>query len=74
MLLQMNAGAKVRPKTETSNAIQQRIDTLNERFTNNEITLTELLDGLEQSSYSRKLHIPASCKAIKLIIIQFRNS
>jgi hypothetical protein len=28
MLLQMNAGAKVRP-----NAIQQRIDTLNERFT-----------------------------------------
>ncbi len=46
MLLQMNAGAKVRPKTETSNAIQQRIDTLNERFTNNEINLTELLDGL----------------------------
>ncbi len=46
MLLQMNAGAKGRPKTETSNAIQQRIDTLNERFTNNEINLTELLDGL----------------------------
>jgi hypothetical protein len=42
----MNAGAKVRPKTETSNAIQQRIDTLNERFTNNEINLTELYDGL----------------------------
>ncbi len=42
----MLAGAKVRPKTETSNAIQQRIDTLNERFTNNEITLTELLDGI----------------------------
>ncbi len=40
----MLAGAKVRPKTETSNAIQQRIDTLNERFTNNEINLTELLD------------------------------
>ncbi len=46
MLLQMNAVAKVRPKTETNNAIQQRIDTLNERFTNNEINLTELLDGL----------------------------
>jgi hypothetical protein len=46
MLLQMNAGAKGRPKTEISNAIQQRIDTLNERFTNNEINLTELLDGL----------------------------
>jgi hypothetical protein len=42
----MNAGAKVRPKTETSNAIQQRIDTLNEHFTNNEIYLTKLLDGL----------------------------
>jgi hypothetical protein len=42
----MNAVAKVRPKTETNNAIQQRIDTLNERFTNNEINLTELLDGL----------------------------
>ncbi len=28
----------------------------------------------EQSSYSRKLHIPASCKTIKLIIIQFWNS
>jgi hypothetical protein len=42
----MNAGAKDRPKTEISNAIQQRIDTLNERFTNNEINLTQLLDGL----------------------------
>jgi hypothetical protein len=46
MLLQINAGAKGRLKTESSNAIQQRIDTLNERFTNNEINLTELLDGL----------------------------
>ncbi len=46
MLLQMNTGAKVRTKTETSNAIQQHIDSLNERFTNNEITVTELLDGL----------------------------
>ncbi len=46
MPLQMNAGAKVSPKTEISNAIQQRIDTLNERLTNNKINLTELLDGL----------------------------
>jgi hypothetical protein len=30
----MNAGAKGRPETEISNAIQQCIDTLNERFTN----------------------------------------
>jgi hypothetical protein len=36
MLLQMNAGAKGRPETEISNAIQQCIDTLNERFINNE--------------------------------------
>jgi hypothetical protein len=42
----MNTIAKVRTKTEISNAIQQRIDSLNERPTNNEITLTELLDGL----------------------------
>jgi hypothetical protein len=46
MLLQMNAGAKGWLKTEISSEIQQRIDTLNERFTNNEINLTELLDGL----------------------------
>jgi hypothetical protein len=37
---------KGRSNTEVSNAIQQRIDTLNERFTNNEINLTELFDGL----------------------------
>jgi hypothetical protein len=46
MLLQMNAGAKGWLKTEISSEIQQRIDTLNGRFTNNEINLTELLDGL----------------------------
>ncbi len=46
VLLQMNGGAKGRPKPETSHAIQQRIDTLNERFRNNEINLTEFLDGL----------------------------
>jgi hypothetical protein len=45
MLLQMNAGAKGRPKTKISNTIRQRIDTLNEGFTNNE-NLTELLHGL----------------------------
>ena len=40
----MNVGAKVQPKT--CNAIQHRIDTLNERLTNNEINRMELLDGL----------------------------
>jgi hypothetical protein len=37
---------KGRLKTGINNAIQQRIDTLNERFTSNEINLAELLDGL----------------------------
>jgi hypothetical protein len=46
MLLQINAGARGRPKTATTVAIQQRINTLNERFTSNEIGLNELLDGL----------------------------
>jgi hypothetical protein len=45
MPIKMNAGAKGRPKIEISNAIQQRIDALNERFTNNEINLAELLHG-----------------------------
>ena len=46
LLLQVNAGAQGRPKTATTLAIQQRINTLNERFASNEISLTELLDGL----------------------------
>ena len=46
MLLQINAGAKGRSKTASTSAIQQRIDTLNERYINNEIDLHELLDGL----------------------------
>ncbi len=46
MLIQMNAGAKGRPKTAATNAIQQRIDTLNERYSNNEIDLQLYLDGL----------------------------
>jgi len=35
----MNADAQGRTKTVTTNAIQQRIDTLNEHYTNNEIDL-----------------------------------
>ncbi len=54
MLLQMNAGAKGRPKTEISNAIQQRIDTLNERFINNWINLTGLLPGLSSVAAKQK--------------------
>ncbi|CAF4758868.1 unnamed protein product, partial [Rotaria sp. Silwood2] len=45
-LLQINAGAEGRSKTTTTTAIQQRINTLNERYANNEIVLNELLDGL----------------------------
>ncbi len=42
----MNSGAKRRRKTERSDDTRQCIDTLNERFTNNEINLTELLKDL----------------------------
>ncbi|CAF3085475.1 unnamed protein product [Rotaria sp. Silwood2] len=45
-LLQTNAGAQGRSKAATTTAIQQRINTLNERYANNEIVLNELLDGL----------------------------
>ncbi len=40
------AGAQGCPKTATATSIQQRIDALNERYTNNEIGLQVLLDGL----------------------------
>ena len=46
MVLQINAGAKGRSKTASTSAIQQRIDTLNEHYINNEIDLHELLNGL----------------------------
>ena len=37
---------KVDQKAALTSAIEQRIDTLNERYINNEIDLHELLDGL----------------------------
>ncbi len=37
---------KVNKKTAATTAIQQRIDTLNERYMNNEIDLQQILDGL----------------------------
>ncbi len=46
LLIHMDADAKGRQKAEATMAIQQRIDTLNERFMNNEIDLYKLLDGL----------------------------
>jgi hypothetical protein len=46
MLLQIDAGAQARPQAAATLAIQQRIDTLNERYANNEIDLRKLLDGL----------------------------
>ncbi len=46
VLLEINVGAQGRPKTATTIAIQQRINTLNERFTSKEINPKELLDGL----------------------------
>ncbi len=46
MLLQMNAGTQSRPEAAAILAIQQCIDTLNERYANNEIDLRKLLDEL----------------------------
>ncbi len=46
MLLQINAGAQARPQAAATLAIQQCIDTLNERYANNEIDLRKFLDGL----------------------------
>ena len=46
ILIQINAGAQGRQKTAATTAIQQRIDTLNERYMNNEIDLQQILDGL----------------------------
>jgi hypothetical protein len=41
----MKAGLAARKKTQRSSAIQQRLDTLSERFINGEINTKELLDG-----------------------------
>jgi hypothetical protein len=65
----MNAGAKGRPKTAAINAIQQRIDTLNERYSNNEIDLQLYLDGLStvvarQYKYSRTVNKPVTVTAL----------
>ncbi|CAF0977410.1 unnamed protein product [Rotaria sordida] len=46
MLLRINVGAQRRRKIVSTNAIQQRINTLNECYTNNEIDRNQLLDGL----------------------------
>ncbi|CAF3506924.1 unnamed protein product [Rotaria sp. Silwood2] len=46
MLIQVNAGAKRRPKATATTAIQQRIDTSNERYSNSEIDLQVLFHSL----------------------------
>lgn len=58
LLIQMNGGLAARPKTETTNAVQNRLDTLYARYSNSEINPKELLDGLSfvvaKSSLSKK--------------------
>jgi hypothetical protein len=44
----MNADAQGQPKTAANTETQQRIDTLNKRYINNEIDLQELLNGLSE--------------------------
>ena len=56
MSLQINASVKSQSKKASTSAIQQRTNTLNERYINNKIDLRELLDGLsvtvtKQSKY-----------------------
>ena len=46
LFLQMNVGARPRQPTATTNRIQNRIETLNERYRDNQITIDQLLDGL----------------------------
>jgi hypothetical protein len=46
LYVQINTGAQRRPKSNQANAIQKRIDVLNERYSNQEIDVEELLNGL----------------------------
>ncbi|CAF1191409.1 unnamed protein product [Didymodactylos carnosus] len=45
-VIQMRAGATGRPKTKKTNCVQRRIDTLGDRYENDEINLEEYLEGL----------------------------
>ncbi|CAF1647404.1 unnamed protein product, partial [Didymodactylos carnosus] len=42
----MRAGAAERSKTKNTNCVQRRINTLADRYTNDEIDLEEYLEGL----------------------------
>ncbi len=46
LLIQMKGGLNARPKTKKNQAIQQRIDTLYDRYNNGEANCKELLEGL----------------------------
>ena len=54
LLLQMNAGGQPRQPAPITNRIQNRIETLNDRFKGGKITVDELLDGLSQLVVSQK--------------------
>ncbi len=44
--IQINTGAQQRPKSNVTDAIQKRIDTLNERYNKNEIDVEDFLNAL----------------------------
>jgi hypothetical protein len=44
--IQINTGAQCRPKSNFTDAIQKRMDTLNEQYDKKEINVEELLNGL----------------------------
>ena len=46
VFVQLQTGSQRRPKATSSDLIQKRVNTLNERYTNQEIDAEELLDGL----------------------------
>ena len=46
LMIQMKAGLSARPKTNRTQAIQQRVNTLYSRYANGDISATDLLDGL----------------------------
>jgi hypothetical protein len=46
LLIQLHTGAQRPAKTNSIDAIQQRMDALNERYQKQEIDVKELLDGL----------------------------
>ncbi len=55
--IQINTGAQQRPKSNVTDAIQKRIDTLNERYNKNEIDVEDFLNALSLLIAQKKWNI-----------------